>query len=162
MPHPLNPRLNLPKGIRDIVALVPAPTAMGGNALLPAGGSAGPAGPAGPTGAAGPGVAAGGTIHQVLTKLSSTNYDTDWETPAGSAHTHHWNEAPTGVVDGTNGIFGLASAPSPTSSLLLYRNGLLMLVGAGHDFTLAGATITFQTGNEPAPGAVLVASYTTT
>ena len=35
-------------------------------------------GPTGPTGATGPGVATGGTIGQVLTKSSSTNYDTEW------------------------------------------------------------------------------------
>ncbi len=34
MPHPLNPRLNLPKGIRDVVALVPGQTTMGGNAMV--------------------------------------------------------------------------------------------------------------------------------
>jgi len=45
-------------------------------------GATGPAGATGATGATGAGVATGGTIHQVLTKLSSTNYDTDWETPA--------------------------------------------------------------------------------
>jgi hypothetical protein len=45
-------------------------------------GATGAAGATGATGATGPGVATGGTIHQVLTKLSSTNYDTDWETPA--------------------------------------------------------------------------------
>jgi hypothetical protein len=78
-----------------------------------------------------------------------------------TGHTHVWNEPPSGIVDGTNGVFDLAAAPSPDLSLMLYRNGLLMLAGAGNDYTLAGATITFQTGNEPSAGAVLVASYTT-
>lgn len=81
--------------------------------------------------------------------------------PGTAGHTHVWNEAPSGVVNGTNGVFTLAMAPSPSSSLLLFRNGLLMLVGAGNDYTLSTNTITFQTGNEPAAGAVLVASYTT-
>jgi hypothetical protein len=40
----------------------------------------GPAGEAGPTG---PGVAAGGSTGQVLTKTSSTDYATNWQTPAG-------------------------------------------------------------------------------
>ncbi len=43
-------------------------------------GDTGATGPPG-TGTVGPGVAAGGTIHQVLTKTSSTDYATDWETP---------------------------------------------------------------------------------
>lgn len=39
-------------------------------------------GVAGASGAAGQGVPTGGTINQVLTKNSSTNYDTSWTTPA--------------------------------------------------------------------------------
>lgn len=51
-------------------------------------GATGPQGPAGPTGAtgaqgpAGQGVPTGGTTGQVLTKVSSTNYDTAWTTPS--------------------------------------------------------------------------------
>jgi hypothetical protein len=44
-------------------------------------GDTGATGPQGPTGATGAGVATGGTTGQVLTKLSSTNYDTGWTTP---------------------------------------------------------------------------------
>lgn len=58
-------------------------------------GPAGPAGPAGPTGPAGAdgadgvGVPAGGTTGQVLTKTSSTDYATEWATPAaGGAWTY--------------------------------------------------------------------------
>ena len=43
-------------------------------------GPAGKDGGTGATGPAGPGVAAGGTAGQVLTKSSSTNYDTAWKT----------------------------------------------------------------------------------
>ena len=39
-------------------------------------------GATGPAGATGPGVAVGGTTGQVLQKLSATNYDTGWATPA--------------------------------------------------------------------------------
>lgn len=51
-------------------------------------GATGPQGPAGSTGstgapgAAGPGVAAGGTTGQVLTKTSATDYATNWQTPS--------------------------------------------------------------------------------
>lgn len=45
-------------------------------------GSAGAAGSPGPTGATGPGVAAGGDTGDLLTKNSSTNYDTTWSTQA--------------------------------------------------------------------------------
>jgi hypothetical protein len=41
-------------------------------------GSQGPTGPTGPTGATGPGVPTGGTANQILTKIDSTNYNTQW------------------------------------------------------------------------------------
>jgi hypothetical protein len=66
-------------------------------------------------------------------------------------------EAPTGLMDGVNATFGLANSPNPTASLLLHRNGLLLRQGP--DFTLAGASITFQSGAVPRPGDILVASY---
>ena len=47
----------------------------------------GPAGAAGSTGATGPGVPAGGTALQVLRKISSTNYDTEWADAAGGGGT---------------------------------------------------------------------------
>ena len=49
-------------------------------------GEQGPVGPKGDTGPAGPGVPAGGTAGQVLTKKSGTNYDTEWKNvTAGSS-----------------------------------------------------------------------------
>lgn len=79
----------------------------------------------------------------------------------GGAHTHVWNEVPTGLLDGANGAYTLAGAPNPAASLLLVRNGLVMRAGTGNDFTLSGATITFAQGNLPAAGDTLLASYTT-
>jgi hypothetical protein len=48
-------------------------------------GATGATGPQGPAGANGQGVPTGGTDGQVLTKSSSTDYDTAWETPAADA-----------------------------------------------------------------------------
>jgi hypothetical protein len=77
-----------------------------------AGGATGPTGPEGPEGPPGPtgppgadgadgvGVPAGGTAGQVLTKDTSTDYDTSWQTPTGGG-----GGSPTGtaggVLDGT-------------------------------------------------------------
>jgi hypothetical protein len=58
-------------------------------------GATGGTGPAGSTGATGPGVATGGTTGQVLTKLSSTDYDTNWQTPTGGGG--------SGITDGDKG-----------------------------------------------------------
>jgi hypothetical protein len=56
-------------------------------------------------------------------------------------------ETPSGTIDGSNSVFGLAAAPAPAASLQLYRNGLQQM--SGIDFTLAGNTITFLSGNVP-------------
>jgi len=45
-------------------------------------GATGPQGPAGPTGATGAGVAVGGTTGQILTKMSATDFATNWADPA--------------------------------------------------------------------------------
>jgi hypothetical protein len=50
-------------------------------------------------------------------------------------------ETPSGAINGVNGVFALSLTPSPSSSLEVFRNGLLL--SAGVDYTLSGATITF-------------------
>jgi len=65
-------------------------------------------------------------------------------------------ETPGGIIDGTNNEFTLVNAPLG-SSLLLFRNGLYMKPGS--DYTLAGTTITFETGAVPQPGDTLAACY---
>jgi hypothetical protein len=66
-------------------------------------------------------------------------------------------QTPSGIVDGSNLTFQLASAPSPSTSLAFYRNGLALQEGI--DFTLSGNAISFVTGNAPQPGDVLQAFY---
>ncbi len=69
------------------------------------------------------------------------------------------SETPTGLVDGSNLVFTLASTPSPLSSLELYRNGLKL--SPSDDFAIAGNTITFVSGAQPQAGDLLRASYRT-
>ncbi len=66
-------------------------------------------------------------------------------------------EAPSGIVDGSNTLFGLAAVPDPAGSLAVYRNGVLQKTG--QDYTLAGSTVTFVAGATPQPGDTLLASY---
>jgi hypothetical protein len=66
-------------------------------------------------------------------------------------------EAPTGLIDGSNAVFTLASTPSPAASLQLYRNGVLQRLGV--DYTLAGNVITFATPSTPQVEDVLLGSY---
>ena len=66
-------------------------------------------------------------------------------------------EVPSGAVDGSNVAFSISSAPSPVSSLHLFRNGLLQKVG--FDYTISGTSITFVSAATPQPGVTVMASY---
>jgi hypothetical protein len=66
-------------------------------------------------------------------------------------------EIPGGTLDGSNSAFTLANAPNPTSSLQLFRNGLLLKQSG--DYSLSGSTLTFLSGAIPQPGDALLGSY---
>jgi hypothetical protein len=67
------------------------------------------------------------------------------------------DEVPAGVVDGANTAFTIANAPSPASSLHVFRNGLLQK--AGFDYSLSGLTILFVFAATPQPGDTMLVSY---
>jgi len=66
-------------------------------------------------------------------------------------------ETPMGTINGTNAAFTLANVPDPSSSLALFRNGLLLAQNG--DYTLSANAITFQTGAIPQSSDILLASY---
>jgi hypothetical protein len=66
-------------------------------------------------------------------------------------------EMPTGAINGLNTVFTLSQTPSPTTSLAVYLNGLLLTNGV--DYTLSGAVITFTTGLPPQSSDILSCSY---
>src|SRR5690242_214966 len=59
----------------------------------------------------------------------------------GTATSFNDGELPSGTINGTNLTFTLASAPSPASGLMLFKNGLLLTQGV--DYALSGVTVTF-------------------
>jgi hypothetical protein len=63
----------------------------------------------------------------------------------------------TGIVDGANGTFALSGAPTPATSLTVYRNGILQK--GGLDYSVSGNAITFVSAAVPQPGDTLLASY---
>lgn len=62
----------------------------------------------------------------------------------------HFNETPTGTVDGSNPTFTLSSTPNPATSIEVKLNGMVLTYGTG--YTLSGATLTMvnipQVGDE--------------
>jgi len=66
-------------------------------------------------------------------------------------------ETPNGAMNGTNAAFTLSMTPTPATSLLLFRNGLLQKIGV--DYTLNGSSVSFLAGSVPQPGDLLQASY---
>jgi hypothetical protein len=77
--------------------------------------------------------------------------------PCGSALVFVDLETPAGTINGTNTAFTLTKAPSPASSLMLFRNGILQKVTV--DYTLSGSTVTFMSVSVPQAGDLLSASY---
>lgn len=85
-----------------------------------------------------------GSITIATTALASSNFVT--------------REVPTGSVNGSNASFALANTPT-TGSEEVYVNGVLQNAGGGNDYTISGATITFQTGAIPQTGDIVLVNY---
>ena len=68
-----------------------------------------------------------------------------------------WMELPSGLVDGSNQIFSLSNAPSPSTSLMFFVNGVLQKQGSVLDYTLAGSTVSMLYA--PNSGSNLAATY---
>jgi len=65
-------------------------------------------------------------------------------------------EVPTGSINSSNLVFTLANVPK-LGTECLFLNGLLQTYGV--DYTISGATITFEPGDAPETGSILVANY---
>jgi hypothetical protein len=72
--------------------------------------------------------------------------------------TNHFvtREVPTGLINGSNVTFTLANTPVAGTECI-FLNGLLQNVGAGNDYTISGATITFVVA--PETGSVILVNY---
>ena len=68
-------------------------------------------------------------------------------------------DSPAGVMDGSNTTFTLNGVPNPTTSIALYRNGVLQK--AGFDYNISSGAIQFLAASTPQPGDLLLASYRT-
>lgn len=95
--------------------------------------------------------------------ISNTGVVTVASTVAKPATNYVNAETPTGTIDGTNATFTLASSPVAANTggraLTIFLNGLALLEGAGEDYTVSGATITFVATCKPQTGDKLRASY---
>lgn len=67
-------------------------------------------------------------------------------------------ESPTGTINGVNTTFTLAATPVAGTEEV-YVNGILQNSGAGNDYTISGATITFLSGAIPQTGDVIRVTY---
>jgi hypothetical protein len=74
--------------------------------------------------------------------------DNTWATPGGGGTLTPTNfvtrETPSGTVNGSNVTFTLANTPTAGTEHV-YLNGLLQEPGAGNDYTISGAAITYLT-----------------
>lgn len=114
---------DLPAGeIVDLASATPLADSTGTNYIRGIQGETGPQGLQGPQGETGAGISTGGVIGQVLTKASSTNFDTAWayNIPifmpfASGSYYRPWVGAATGVALGTGSLYFMpliVTAPS--------------------------------------------------
>jgi hypothetical protein len=113
-------------------------------------GPAGPAGPTGPTGGTGPTGPAGAT---------GATGAAGPQGPPGVTVNFSDQEVPGGAINGANATFTLANLPNPSTSVALYKDGVLLAQGAANDYTISGQTITMNAGALPVTGDTLSASY---
>jgi hypothetical protein len=114
----------------------------------------GPTGPAGSTGPAGPGIAAGGTTSQKLTKKSATDFDTQWN-PAWAENAYVGPNAPPGTPK-VGDVWYDADDPNPlTLPLSIASGGTGATTAAGARSGLAVPAIGNSTtvGGAPTTGA---------
>jgi hypothetical protein len=86
------------------------------------------------------------------TALVAATAGTDYMAPADFVT----RETPTGTLNGSNTTFTLANTPI-SGTEMVFLNGLLQNPGAGNDYTVSGATITYLTA--PVSTDVLRVSY---
>jgi hypothetical protein len=97
-----------------------------------------------------------------MSSQDKTRLDTLWSNPPSSGtgfNPYVWHESPSGTLDGLNTVFLLEESPVPSTSLALFRNGLLLRPGAAADYTLSGRTITFSSPSTPTIYDVIRANY---
>lgn len=68
-------------------------------------------------------------------------------------------EVPAGAVNGVNAVFTLSRTPIIPATLAIYKNGIKQRPGSGNDFTLSGATVTFEAGAIPSGADLIEAAY---
>jgi hypothetical protein len=66
-------------------------------------------------------------------------------------------ETPSGSANGSNPTFSLSQVPSPTSSVMVFRNG--MRLASGLDYSISNNTLTFAGGDIPQSGDTILCSY---
>lgn len=93
------------------------------------------------------------------TPISGDVLEAYYRTNTGTTATGNFADAeiPGGTINGANLTFTLAAAPSPATSLKLYKNG--MLLQRPNDYTLSGSIITFVNAAAPQSGDSITAYY---
>lgn len=103
---------------------------------------------------------AAGTV-QTVTLITNGTSAGSWDTGANSSSgltTSNFvvRETPSGSINGSNTTFTLANTPT-SGTEQVFLNGILQDPGAGNDYTISGATITYLTA--PVSGDKLRCTY---
>jgi hypothetical protein len=103
--------------------------------------------------ASGPGVvAATDSILAAIQKIKNTALKMD----AVTAANYKAGVTAAGVANGINLVFTL---PNSSFNRDDFVNGVLQQRGAGNDYQITGATVTFEAGNSPLTASNVIATY---
>lgn len=89
--------------------------------------------------------------------LTSNGTSSDPTFQAVASAPNDYQETPSGTINGSNVTFTLAHTPASATNVNLFLNGVQQRQGAGNDYTISSATITYLTA--PPTGSTLNAIY---
>jgi hypothetical protein len=104
-------------------------------------------GATGSTGPAGPGVPVGGTANQVLSKINSTDFNTQWTTPSTATGT-----VTSVAVASANGFAGTVATPTAAASITLSTTVSGLLKGNATAISAATAGTDYMTPGNVSAG----------
>lgn len=97
-------------------------------------------------------------LGNVDANLNSLTLNTPLAAASGGMTSFVTREVPTGNINGGNVIYTLAHTPIANTECV-FLSGQLQNEGASYDYTISGATITFNAVATPQSGDILLVNY---
>jgi hypothetical protein len=94
----------------------------------------------------------------ILSAFNKLNGNIDLKQSSVSSANYKVGVALTGSINGTNLVYTMPNVPV-SSTEMIFVNGVFQQRGAGNDYQITGNTVTFEIGNAPSIGSILLCTY---